>query len=156
MSSLREKISAQLRILKIPADACFTTVADLFQMIQENFSVDLSAGVNNDFVVIGHQVPGEDDKGKLWVRKQRNGSFQGFYLFVDKAWQRIFNRRNDEVIWMHGDSREIPDGYQLIDATIGGIPSDVVDHIISQYLRDTTVTGPISVYKYFAVRYTGI
>lgn len=156
MSRLREKITAKLQLLSIPPGACFTTVGELLELIRDVFTVELSAGVNNDFVVIGHQTPGEDDKNKLWIRKQRNGSFQGYYLFVSNAWQRVFNRRNDEVIWMHGDSREIPEGFELIDANIGGITSDVVGHIVDQYLRDTTVTGQIPVYKYFAVRYTGI
>jgi hypothetical protein len=156
MSDLRQKISAQLKLLNIPPDACFTTVPDLLKLIEAVFSVDLSAGVNNDFVVIGHQTPGADDKNKLWIRKQRNGSFQGFYLFINKTWQRIFNRRNDEVIWLHGDSREIPVGFQLINTTTAGIDADVVSSIMSQYVRDTSITGLNPVYKYFAVRYIGI
>lgn len=156
MSGLRQKISAKLQVLKVPSSACFSTVAELFKLIQESFTVELSAGVNNDFVVTGHQTPGADDKNRLWIRKLRQGSFAGFYIFVDGAWNRIFNRRNDEIIWMHGDSRNIPEGFTLISTNTGGIESSVREHIMQYYLEDTSVSEASPVYKYFAVRYTGI
>lgn len=156
MSGLRQKISGKLNLLKVPANACFTTVAELLKLIQDSYSVDLSAGVNNDFVVTGHQPPGADDKNRLWVRQQRQGSFAGFYMFIGGAWKRIFNRRNDEIIWMHGDSREIPDGFTLISESTGGLTSDVREHVMQFYLEDTSVSQASPVYKYFAVRYTGI
>lgn len=156
MSRLRQKISAKLKLLRVPTKDCFTTLSDLLKLIEDIFTVELSAGVNNDFVVTGHQAPSEDDKNRLWVRKSRQGTFAGFYMFLNGAWRRIFNRRNDEVIWMQGDSRTIPEGFTLISETTGGITSDVRDHIMQYYLEDTSVSEASPVYKYFAVRYTGI
>lgn len=156
MSSLRQKVSAKLKILSIPTNACFTTVSELLKLIEKTFTVDLSVGKNNDFVVTGSEPPTADDKNRLWVRKLNQGSFAGFYIFVGGAWNRIFNRRSDEIIWMYGDSRKVPEGFVLISENTGAVPSEIRDHLIQQYLVDTSVDEASPVYKYFAVQYIGI
>lgn len=156
MAIVREKVLADLVIGRIPPDLCWGKPEEFLKAIEEAMDVILQLNSNNDFVVIGHETPSADDKNRLWVRLARNGSFQGFYLFVDGKWQRVFNRRNDEIIWMFGDSRNIPEGFQLIDGTATGIPTDIQQHIIQQYKINEDVTGIATVYEYFAVRYLGI
>lgn len=152
----REKVLGELQLNRIPPGLCWGKPEDFIKQLLDILSVSLAVGQNNEFVVIGHQVPSEDDKNRLWVRLARNGSFIGFYLFVKGRWQRIHNYRNDEIIWMFGDSRDIPDGFELIDGTASTIPIDVQERLITQYIVDTTVSGAADVYKYFAVRYVGI
>ncbi len=154
MSVVRERIDAVLKILRIPPDLCWGRPDDFVKLLTEILTVELSTSPNNEFVIVGHQTPGEDDKGKLWIKLQINGSFQGFFFFQNGLWERIHNYRNDEVIWMQGDSRVIPKGFELIDGALGGIPTDVQQHILTFYLENTTVVGS-TVFKYFAVRYIG-
>lgn len=152
----REKVRGELEIKRIPKDFCWGTPTEFVKALQEIYGVDLFVNAGNDFVVIGHQVPAPGDKGRLWIRLSRSGIFQGFFAFQDGKWQRIFNYRVDRVLWMHGDSREIPEGFQLIDANSGQIDPDARDHIVGQYLVDTAATtATLTVYKYFAVRWIG-
>lgn len=155
MAINRERILAALAITRIPPDLCWGKPADFIKQLVESLTVTLDIATNTDFVVIGHEVPSEDDKGRLWIRLQRNGSFLGFYLFVNGKWQRVFNRRSDEIIWMYGDSRNIPDGFQLVDDS-SPVPTDVKDHIMKQYLVDTSVNSATPVYRYFALTYVGV
>ena len=76
-------------------------------------------------------------------------------MFQAGEWQRIHNYRSDEVIWVFGDSRVIPEGFQLIDNN-AGIPSDVIDFLMKQYLKDPIASTPTQdVFKYYAIRYIG-
>lgn len=154
MSVVRERVDAILKILRIPPDLCWTTPEEFIKLLTKILTVEINTAANNEFVIVGHQAPGEDEKGKLWVRLAINGSFIGFYFFENGLWERIHNFRIDHVVWMHGDSRQIPKGFQLIDTGIAGITTDVVDHIKTFYLVNTAVVSP-TVFKYFAVRYIG-
>lgn len=156
MSVKREKVKGELRIGKLPKDLCWGKPSDFVKKLVEILSVNLFINPGNDFVVFGFQTPSADDTGRLWIRTSRSGVFSGFYLFTGKKWERVHNYRSDEIIWVHGDSRSIPDGFQLIEEEIGGIQSDVISHIMSQYLKDFAAsTTTLTVYKYFAIRYIG-
>ena len=156
MSVSREKVEGELRVDRIPKDLCWGKPEDFVKALTSMLGVTLFTNPGNDFVVVGHQTPANEDKGRLWVRTSRSGVFQGFYLFQGKTWKRIHNRRSDEIIWLTGDSRDIPEGFQLIVPGIGGILSAVVTHLVKQYYVDTAASGPtLTVYNYYAVRYIG-
>lgn len=156
MPVTREKLLGQLIINKIPKDLCWGTPTEFVKSLTKILGVNLFTNPGNDFVVVGHSVPAPEDKGRLWVRLSRSGVFQGFYMFVGGSWQRVHNYRSDEVIWMYGDSRIIPEGFQLIDDD-SIVPSDVRDWIVQQYLPDTAASTPgAPVYKYFATIYIGV
>lgn len=156
MAITREKVLGQIGITRIPPGLCWGNPGEFIKLLVDVLSVNLEVNANNDFVVIGHQVPSEDDKGRLWVRLARNGSFLGFFLFVNGKWQRVENRRNDEIIWLYGDSRQIPAGYRLIDGTNPTIPTEIQERLITQYVVNTGASGAAPVYSYFAVQYVGI
>ena len=59
--------------------------------------------------------------------------------------------RSDQIIWMFGNSTDIPDGFQLIDSN-APLPAAVRDKIISEYVETSQGSG---VYTYFAVRWLG-
>lgn len=133
----------------------YTKPADFIKRLVEILGVELQNSEGADFVVVGHATPTEEDKGRPWFRFAKNGPFQGIYAFQKGKWVRVFNLRNDQVVWMYGDSREIPAGFELIDSVTSGIPADVRTHIVNQYLVDTTISSS-TVYKYFAVRWRGL
>lgn len=152
----REKALGTLQINKLPKNLCWGTPEEFVKKLIEILGVNIVTHEGSNFVIVSHVVPPPEDKGKLWVRTTSGGVFQGFFLFQDSTWQRIQNRRSDEVIWLYGDSRELPEGFQLIEPGIGGIASDVVDFIVTKYLKDPAASTPTqTVYKYFAVRWIG-
>lgn len=153
---LTEKVSARLILKDVPPGVCWGKPEDFIKLLTSALGVELAVSRLTDFVIIGHQTPTADDKGRLWIRLSKAGLFQGFFLFQRGKWRRIHNYRNDEIIWMVGDSRDIPDGFELINGTVAGIPTDVQNFILTKYLANSAASTPTqTVYSYFAVRYTG-
>ena len=151
----RDQTSGKLVLKRIPKDLCWGKPVEFIKSLVEILGVELPSSSNNRFVVVGHEVPESEDKGKLWVRTSRGGVFLGYYFFQDGEWQRIHNFRPDQVVWLFGDSRVIPEGFQLIDTGVG-VPSDIIDFLKKKYLVDTANSTPTqTVYRYFAVRYVG-
>lgn len=138
-------------------DDCWSTPDEFATLLTEKLGINFPVRAGEDFVVYGFQVPGEDQKGKLWVKTDRANHFAGFFLFVNGKWQRIYNYSNKDVIWKQGDSREIESGFQLIDGTVQSIPVNVQAHIMSFYQIDTVNSTPLfNVYSYFATIYLGV
>lgn len=151
-----DKVYGKLTIGDIPDGYCWKTpkkfLADLTRMLR----VELGFSPNLDLVVIGTQVPSEDDKSRLWIKLHSNGTFAGLYLFEGGKWTQVQNRRQDEIVWFHGDSRSIPEGFQLIDDNAGMINSRVRSHIMSYYHVDPNAgDSTVPVYDYFACIYIG-
>jgi len=138
-------------------DDCWSTPAQFIDLLIKKVGIEFPVMGGEDFVVYGLATPGEDEKGKLWVRTDRGGHFAGFFLFVGGKWQRIYNYSNQDIIWKQGDSREIEPGFQLIDGTVQSIPVDVQTHIMGFYKKDTVNSTPLfNVYEYFATIYLGV
>lgn len=155
MSVKQDQLKGSLEIKRLPADLCYGTPPEFVKKLIEILEPNILVNAGNDFVVVGHATPAPEDKGKLWIRTTRSGIFQGFFFYQDSAWQRVHNYRPDEVIWMYGDSRVIPEGFQLI-APGANIGADIIEFIMKQYLKDQAATTPtVTVYSYFAVRYLG-
>lgn len=149
-----DKVYGQLALTDLPKDLCWSEPAKFIKDLTKYLGVEIDVNSNVDFVVVGPQVPSEDDKARLWIKTYENGTFAGFYAFEGGSWTRVFNYRPDEIHWFHGDSRSIPAGFQLIDENTGTINSEVRAHIMSQYFRDLSVTTS-NVYTYFACIYVG-
>lgn len=149
------KVYGKLLLTDVPNNLCWSTPDKFLKQLRDFFRVELDVNSDVDFVVIGSQVPSEDDKGRLWVRLYNDGSFAGFYHFESGKWVAIQNRRPDEVVWFYGDSRNIPTGYQLIDESNGLLTTDNIKFIMSKYNRDLTSDSETPVYTYFACTYVG-
>lgn len=149
------KVYGKLTLKDIPNDICWESPEKFLKQLERYFGVDLDVNSNVDFVVVGSEVPSEDDKSRLWIKLYNNGTFDGFYKFEGGRWVAIQNRRQDEIVWFHGDSRNIPEGYKLIDLDNGMLTTDNIRHIMSFYNRDLTVTTESPVYTYFACTYLG-
>lgn len=155
MALTRTKVLAKLKSTHIPADLCWGKPREFVQKLTEILTAELSVSPNHDFVIIGHTNPSEDDKEKLWVRTDRSNRFLGFFMFQDGAWSRIHNYRADEVIWMVGDSTDIPPGFALIDDNTGDLTTNLRNAIVGKYILAPGATVSNPVYSYFAVRWVG-
>lgn len=138
-------------------DLCFTKAPDFVNQLIKILGIEFPVFSNENFVIYGFQIPNEDQKNKLWVKTDRAGHFQGYFLFIDGSWQRIYDYSVQDVVWKYGDSREIEDGFQLIDGTVAAIPTAVQEHIMSFYHQNASESTPLNpVYDYFATIYLGI
>lgn len=139
------------------SDDCWTTPSQFVDILIEKLGINFPVKLGDDFVVYGFQTPGEDEKGKLWVKIDRAGHPNGFFFFVEGKWQRFYNHSVQDVVWKYGDSREIEPGFQLIDGTVASIPVGDQAHIMSFYRLDTVNSTPTApVYSYFATIYLGV
>lgn len=140
------------------SDDCWTTVSEFIKKILlPKVGVKFPVKDGEDFVIYGFQTPGEDQKDKLWVSTDRADHFTGYFKFIEGMWRRIYDHSIQDVVWKHGDSRDIEEGFQLIDGTVQSIPVDVQEHIIGFYKIDAVNSTPLfPVYQYFATIYIGI
>lgn len=148
------KVYGKLIVKDIPSNVCWESPDKFLKKITDFYRVDLDINSNVDFVVVGSETPSEDDKSRLWIKTYNNGYFAGLYKFEGGKWREISLHRPDEVVWFYGDSRNIPEGFKLIDEDNGYITSDNIKHIMSFYNRDTSIVGS-TVYTYFACTYIG-
>lgn len=138
-------------------DDCWSTPNQFADLLIQKMGINFPVRLGEDFIVYGFQTPGEDEKGKLWVKTDRAEHFSGFFIFIEGKWQRIYNHSVFDVVWKHGDSREIEPGFQLIDGTVQSIPVEVQQHIMGFYRIDPANSVPLfPVYNYFATIYLGI
>lgn len=139
------------------SDECWTTPKAFIKMLREKVGIEFPVKPGEDFIVYGFQTPGEDQKGKIWAKSDRQGHFAGYFWFVDGKWQRIYNHSNFDVVWKYGDSRVIEDGFALIDGSLPMIDVATQQHIMGAYRLDpveSTFLQPV--FTYFATVYLGV
>lgn len=150
-------LEGKLYLKEDVTDLCFTSAPTFIKTLMKVFGLQFPVSNNENFVIYGFQVPNEDQKDKLWIRTDRAGHFQGYFLFIEGRWQRIYDHSIQDVVWKSGDSQVLEEGFQLIDGTVASIPVDVQTHIMSYYHIDAAQSTPLNtVYDYFAVIYLGI
>lgn len=138
-------------------DLCFTTAPTFVRKLLSIIGIDFPLVQNENFVVYGFQTPTEDQKGKLWVKTDRNNHFQGFFLFINGTWRRVYDHSIHDVVWKVGDSTDLEDGFVLIDGTVASIPVPVQVHIMTFYhISPDTVDPLFPIYDYFATIYEGV
>lgn len=144
-----------LKLQNIPDNACFSNFKEFVESLPEYLTVEVPASISN--VVISQAPPGEDDKNKLWFRRDASGNFIGIYVFQSGAWRPFYNlvigAAVSQITWAHGSSSNVPDGFRLILANdpTSNIPQAVRQAIQSQYVPDGS-----GGFLYFALEYIGV
>lgn len=150
MPIIEDVVQGAIKLVGVPERACFRTWQEFIESLPRYLGVEVPASVSG--VVVGPDSPSEDDKNKVWFRRDPSGVFLGIYAFQNGAWRPLYNYAPGEVIWIAGDSNAVPAGFTLIEKGDPTMPSDVVNAIVGQYVR---VSGDPNSYLYFAVRYSG-
>lgn len=148
MSVIRDTVKGVLRVNSIPERECFYSWRDFLEKMPTLLSVELPTSVSG--VVVGRDFPTDDDKDKVWFRRDQSGVFLGVYAFQDGAWRPFYNFAPGQVIWTVGNSENIPQGFVLITTDDEVIPSTVVNAIKAQY-----IPNGLGGFAYFALRYEG-
>lgn len=152
MSVIRNTVRGAIKVDNLPDRACFTTYVEFINALPQYLTVEVPNSITN--VIIGSSPPGEDDKDKLWLRRDNSGRVIGLYTFQNGAWRPFDTSVVPGVInikWVVGNSANIPDGYILIESGNTDIPSNVVQSIIAQYVPNTS-----GGFSYFAIQYIGV
>jgi hypothetical protein len=159
VTSVNETVLGSLKALGIPQNACYEDFAQLLKDLPNWFTVEVPASVGN--VVISVTEPGEDSKGKVWIRITGTGVFVAPYMFFNGSWKRIYDYAPGSVIWMAGNSSQVGavgtdlEPFELVTATApSSVPSNARTAIVAQYVQTSPVTTPVQ-YIYFAVVYVG-
>lgn len=126
---------------------CFTSFQEWEESLVDRSYVegmDDSSGL-----VVSQSEPSDDDRGKLWLRRDSSGGVIGLYAFQGGNWERLYNYAPGQIIWMTQNSENIPKGFTLIEVGDATLPSAVVTTLMAQY-----IPNPLGGYYYFAVRYS--
>jgi hypothetical protein len=148
MPVINEVIRGALKLTQLPDRVCFTSWRDFVQALPDLLSVEVPESVSG--VVVSADQPGDDDKEKLWFRRDFSGNFLGLYAFQNGNWHPFYNLAPNEVVWVFGDSGDPPDGFVVILPDDPVVPSAVVTHLINLYLPNESGS-----FAYFAVRFNG-
>lgn len=147
---ISDTIRGALKVNGLPERSCFTSFSELLAALPELLSVEIPIGSSG--VIVGPDEPGEQDRGKLWLRRDNSGGVIGKYAFQGGHWERLYDVVTGEVRWIVGDSTQIPAGWELIEEGVAGFPSEVIDRLVSTYVPNVNIAGA---YYYFAVHYVG-
>lgn len=137
-----------LLVATVPERLCFNSMADLLRALPDLLSVEVPSSTGS--LVVSSSDPGEDQRGKLWLRTTNSGGIIGLYVFQGGKWNPFYQFAPGQVMWLYGDSANIPEGLLLIEAGDDVVPAPVVAHLVPQYLPNGG-----GGYSYFAVRYIG-
>jgi len=147
-----DTLEGELILRENPEDLCWTTPLGFLKMIANLVTVRFPVNPGNKFIVSGRDTPGTDDIDKMWAREDSNRNFLGWFKFIKGKWRRVYGYNGDEAIWIIGNSGNIREGFQLLDASVPGLSGNILNKLLSQYVETSPGSG---VYSYFAVRYIG-
>lgn len=145
-------VRGAVKIDNLPDLACFTSFKDFLKELPNLLTLELPVTISN--VIVSNIQPTDALRSSVWFRMSNSGSFIGIYLYSGGAWRQIFPIPEPvvQVFWVAGDSRDIPVGFELVDAGNPNFTASQRTHIMAQYLSDPTNTF----YEYFAVNYVGV
>ena len=148
MSSDGNIVRGALKIDELPEGACFESFEALLKSLPKWLTVEVPRSVTN--VIVGATQPNDDQRDFLWVRRGNDGGFKGIYVYALGEWRQVAPAPQ-QVYWMYGDSRDLPDGFILVDAANPNFTSAAVQFIQTQFVRDPTNTY----WMYFATTFAG-
>lgn len=147
-----EKRIVDIIAKKIPEELCWETPQKFIPKLTQILSGTIESATNEDFIIVSTSTPEPSQTNKIWARFATNRRWVGFYAYIKGEWRKLYPYDTDDIIWKTGDSRNIPDGFKLIDSNTSVIKESVRNAIISQYVETSVGSG---IYNYFAVIYVG-
>jgi len=135
MSGTTDVIRGTLKLDNFQEGRVYTDTDAFIKALQDMFSIEIPTTITN--VIVSSAQPGDDFKDGVWIRKDSAGVFAGVYIFQVGAWTRIVPPLFDnEVIYVYGDSRDIPTGFSLADTTNTNLPAGVATLLMTNWVDD--------------------
>lgn len=145
---MSDVIMGSIKLKGFIEEQCFTSLKEFIASLPNILVAEIPSEATN--VVVSSQQPSNDQRDAVWFRLDNSGSFVGIYIYSKGSWKQITPAPN-EVIRMWGDSRSVPSGYALIDASNPNFTSSELAAIQSSWVRDSTDTY----WKVFDVTFQG-
>jgi hypothetical protein len=142
-------IIGQIKLKGFIEDTCFTSIKDFIARLPDWLIAEIPSEATN--VVVGTQQPSSDQTNAVWFRQDNSGTFIGVYVYSNGTWKQIVPAPNG-IIRMYGDSRAVPDGYQLIDNSNSNFTAAEVTAIQATWIKDVTNTY----WRVFDVTFQGL
>lgn len=137
MSQQSTTVAVPVQSLGIPQNACFTNFQELLSLLQQYLVVQVPRSISN--VIISNTQPTSAERNSLWVRENNGGQFIGIYVYDGTTWRQVLPTPNG-IFKMYGDSRSIPEGFLLADASNPHISADMAMALELGWVRDNTDT----------------
>lgn len=149
MPPINTTVRGAIKIDNLPERARFTTWLEFLEQLPDLLTVEVPSSISG--VIVSIDEPGEQDRDKVWYRRDSAGRFVGVFAFQGGGWNLFYQFAPQQVIWTWGDSNTIPDGFTLIDVGDTVIPNSIVLAIKAQFVPNPVPPG----YVYFAIRFSG-
>lgn len=96
-----------------PSDDC---VPDKYSTLLKNLErdIEITDAGQGDSVNIGATTPSAANRGKPWIRRDRNGAPFGLWQFFRNAWVNMGFTVGDQI-WYHGEPGDIAEPWFLAD-----------------------------------------
>lgn len=142
-------VEGSLKIKGLPDLACFTSMLDFLKALPTYYGIEIPNSITN--VIVSNVEPLDTQRDFIWFRRSNSGSFLGIYLYASGSWKQAFPAPQ-QIFWMYGDSRDVPDGYLLVGPDNPNFTAGEVTAYEAKYIADPTNTY----YVYFATTFEGL
>lgn len=149
MPTNEDLVYGELQVIGIPDTYCFESAQQYYESIAKNFRPVFSRTITN--VVISNVQPTEEERQSLWIRMSNGGQYIGQYVFSGTSWKQI-SPAPQGLFRMYGDSRSVPEGYKLADASNGKLTATQAAFLITTWHLHTSTLY----YDIFDVTFEGI
>lgn len=146
-----DTLQGKIEIATPPIRLCWGKPLEFVKSLTEILTVRFPVNQNNEFTIVGFETPSPDDRGKMWARFTASRNWLGWHAFIKGQWRRVYAYHQSEIIWMVGNSSNIPEGFQLVEPGVP-LPVSVITKIVSEYVETSPGSGT---FNYFAVRFIG-
>lgn len=142
-------VEGSLKLRGLPDVACFTSFIEFLRAIPDYYGVEIPNSITN--VVVSNIEPLDTQRDYIWFRRSNGGTFLGIYVYASGSWKQVAPAPQ-QVFWMYGDSRNVPDGYILVDNNNPNFTAGEVTALQAKYISDPSSTY----FVYFATTYEGL
>ena len=133
MPGTTDVIRGALKLDNFNEGRSYSDLDAFVQALADMFSVEIPENITN--VIVSSSEPGDDFKTGVWIRRDTSGTFAGIYIFQSDAWKSIVPPVFDtQIILMYGDSRNVPSGYSLADASNANLPAGVGAQLVASWI----------------------
>jgi len=139
-------VRGSLKIDNLPDLACFDSFEELLKAIPNFYSVEVPRSITN--VTVSNIEPDDTQRNNLWVRQDDAGGFIGLFVFAAGNWQQVSPIPNG-IFRMFGDSRDIPPGFLLADASNPNLTGAIAVDLIATWTLDPSSTFYINFHVTF-------
>lgn len=148
MPAENDVIQGALKLTGLMEECCFTSWQDFIKALPTLFSVEIPSDVTN--VLVSPDNPRDDQRDYVWFRTNSAGGFIGMFIYATGQWRQIWPTPSG-IFRMYGDSRYVPAGYSLADASNPHMTAAMAAALETQWVHDPTNTY----YVVFDVTYVG-